>query len=231
MFPFYDWTFILLLPALALAIWAQWKVKSTFREFGRIPSRARLSGADVVRRILQMNNVSDVDVSPVPGELSDHYDPTSRQVNLSEGNYASRSVASLAVAAHECGHVLQHANGYQPLLWRARLVPVANIGSWAAFPLFFIGLFFSKGIGLFFMDLGIALFLFALIFHLVTLPVEFDASSRALAILEGSGMLAQDEMPGARAVLRAAAWTYVASATMALVNLVRLLILRQAARD
>lgn len=231
MFPFFDSTVILLLPALALAIWAQWKVRSTFRHYSEIPSRAGLNGADIAKRILRMNRISDVDVDRVPGELTDHYDPTSRQVNLSESNYASRSVASLAVAAHECGHVLQHVNGYQPLLWRARLVPVANIGSMAAFPLFLIGLFLGKGVGLFLMDLGIAFFLFALLFHVVTLPVEFNASSRALAILEGNGMLARDEMDGARAVLRAAAWTYVASATMALMNLIRLLILRQQANE
>ncbi|HOM56677.1 MAG TPA: zinc metallopeptidase, partial [Candidatus Latescibacteria bacterium] len=130
--------------------------------------------------------------------------------------------------AHEVGHALQHAHGYQPVTWRSRLVPVANIGSTAAFPLFFIGLLFGKGLGLFFMDLGIALFLFALLFHIVTLPVEFNASKRALAILEDSGMLAADEIPGAKAVLRAAALTYVASATMALMNLLRLIILRNA---
>jgi len=230
MFPFfYDWTFILLLPALALAIWAQWRVRSTFQEYRQVPSHAGLSGADVARRILRLNNVAGVEVDSVPGELSDHYDPAAHQVNLSESTYANRSVASLAVAAHECGHVLQHVSGYQPLLWRAKLVPVANIGSMAAFPLFFIGLLFSKGVGVFLMDLGIALFMFALLFHLVTLPVEFNASSRALAVLEGNGMLSRDEMVGARAVLRAAAWTYVASATMALMNLIRLLILRQTA--
>lgn len=231
MFPFFDWTFILLLPALALAIWAQWKVRSTFREFSQISSRGGLTGAEVARRILRTSGVSDVAVDHVPGELSDHYDPTARQVNLSESTFANRSIASLAVAAHECGHVMQHAQGYQALLWRAKLVPVASIGSTAAFPLFVIGLIFSKGIGLFLMDLGIALFMFALLFHLVTLPVEFNASNRALAILEDSGMLARDEMPGARAVLRAAAWTYVASATMALMSLIRLLILRQSVRD
>jgi len=227
MFPFfYDWTYILLLPALALAIWAQWKVHSTFKEYSRVASRTGLSGADVSRRILRTNGLSDIQVDQVAGELTDHYDPSSRQVNLSESNYYNRSIASLAVAAHECGHALQHAHGYQPLLWRAKLVPAANIGSFAAFPLIFIGLLFGRGVGLFLMDLGIALFLFALLFHLVTLPVEFNASSRALAILEGNGMLAADEIQGARAVLRAAAWTYVASATMALMNLLRLIILR-----
>ncbi|HQE62352.1 MAG TPA: zinc metallopeptidase [Candidatus Latescibacteria bacterium] len=229
MFPFFfDPTMLLLLPALAFAIWAQWKVSSTFNRYSRIPSRSRLTGRAVATQILRQNMLNDVEVGHVSGHLSDHYDPTSKTVNLSHSNYASYSVASLAVAAHEVGHALQHAHGYQPVTWRSRLVPVANIGSTAAFPLFFIGLLFGKGLGLFFMDLGIALFLFALLFHIVTLPVEFNASKRALAILEDSGMLAADEIPGAKAVLRAAALTYVASATMALMNLLRLIILRNA---
>ncbi|HOF60480.1 MAG TPA: zinc metallopeptidase [Candidatus Latescibacteria bacterium] len=229
MFPFFfDPTMLLLLPALAFAIWAQWKVSSTFNRYSRIPSRSRLTGRAVATQILRQNMLNDVEVGHVSGHLSDHYDPTSKTVNLSDSNYASYSVASLAVAAHEVGHALQHAHGYQPVTWRSRLVPVANIGSTAAFPLFFIGLLFGKGLGLFFMDLGIALFLFALLFHIVTLPVEFNASKRALAILEDSGMLAADEIPGAKAVLRAAALTYVASATMALMNLLRLIILRNA---
>ncbi len=229
MFPFlFDPTMLLLLPALAFAIWAQWKVSSTFNRYSQIPSRSRLTGRAVATQILRQNMLNDVEVGHVSGHLSDHYDPTSKTVNLSDSNYASYSVASLAVAAHEVGHALQHAHGYQPVTWRSRLVPVANIGSTAAFPLFFIGLLFGKGLGLFFMDLGIALFLFALLFHIVTLPVEFNASKRALAILEDSGMLAADEIPGAKAVLRAAAFTYVASATMALMNLLRLIILRNA---
>jgi len=229
MFPFFfDPTMLLLLPALAFAIWAQWKVSSTFNRYSRIPSRSRLTGRAVATQILRQNMLNDVEVGHVSGHLSDHYDPTSKTVNLSDSNYASYSVASLAVAAHEVGHALQHAHGYQPVTWRSRLVPVANIGSTAAFPLYFIGLLFGKGLGLFFMDLGIALFLFALLFHIVTLPVEFNASKRALAILEDSGMLAADEIPGAKAVLRAAALTYVASATMALMNLLRLIILRNA---
>lgn len=229
MFPFFfDPTMLLLLPALAFAIWAQWKVSSTFNRYSRIPSRSRLTGRAVATQILRQNMLNDVEVGHVSGHLYDHYDPTSKTVNLSDSNYASYSVASLAVAAHEVGHALQHAHGYQPVTWRSRLVPVANIGSTAAFPLFFIGLLFGKGLGLFFMDLGIALFLFALLFHIVTLPVEFNASKRALAILEDSGMLAADEIPGAKAVLRAAALTYVASATMALMNLLRLIILRNA---
>jgi hypothetical protein len=230
MFPmfFFDPTMILVLPALAFALWAQWKVSSTFKRYNQIPTRSRLTGRAVATQILRQNMLNDVEVGHVSGELTDHYDPSSKIVNLSDSNYASYSVASLAVAAHEVGHALQHAQGYQPITWRARLVPAANIGSFAAFPLFFIGMLFGKGMGIFFMDLGIALFLFALLFHVVTLPVEFNASKRALAILESNGMLVSDEVAGARAVLRAAALTYVASATMALMQLLRLLILRNA---
>lgn len=225
MFPFFfDPTYVLLIPAIILAVWAQWKVRSTFAEYSQVPSR--YTGAQVARTILNQKGLTQVDVGAVPGQLTDHYDPSSNQVNLSESIYATRSVASVAVAAHECGHALQHADGYQPMIWRAKLVPAANIGSTMAFPLFFIGLLFGRGTGILLMDLGIGLFLAALLFHLVTLPVEFNASRRALVILEGSGTLAAEEMVGARKVLRAAAWTYVASATMALMNLLRLILLR-----
>jgi len=224
-FPFFfDPTYVLLIPAIILAVWAQWKVRSTFAEYSQVPSR--YTGAQVARTILNQKGLTQVDVGAVPGQLTDHYDPSSNQVNLSESIYATRSVASVAVAAHECGHALQHADGYQPMIWRAKLVPAANIGSTMAFPLFFIGLLFGRGTGILLMDLGIGLFLAALLFHLVTLPVEFNASRRALVILEGSGTLAAEEMVGARKVLRAAAWTYVASATMALMNLLRLILLR-----
>ena len=232
MFPFFfDPTFALILPALGLAIWAQMKVKSTYARYSKVQNRTGISGAQVAKSILRHSGLSDVEVGPVAGELTDHYDPAAEKVSLSEGNYGARSIASLAVSAHECGHALQHADGYQPMVWRAKLVPAANFGSMMAFPLFFIGLLFGHGSLAILMDIGIGLFAAALLFHLVTLPVEFNASRRALAILENSNFLAADEMQGARAVLKAAAWTYVASATMALVQLVRLLILRNMADD
>lgn len=223
---FFDSTMLLLLPALAFAMWAQWKVKSTFNKFSQVPSRARVPGRVVAAQILRQAMLNDVEVGHVAGQLTDHYDPSSKIVNLSDTNYNGYSIAGLAVAAHEVGHAIQHAQGYKAMEWRARLVPAANIGSTASFPLFFIGMLFGQGLGVFLMDLGIALFMFALLFQVVTLPVEFNASKRALAILETNGMLAQDEIPGAKAVLRAAALTYVASATMALMNLLRLIILR-----
>jgi uncharacterized protein len=228
---FYDPTFLMLLPALAFALWTQWKVKSTFQRYSREPSQAGYTGAQVARQILNDSGLREVNVDAVAGKLSDHYDPSSKVVNLSESNYAQRSIASLAVAAHEVGHALQDQDGYQPMIWRAKLVPAANIGSFAAFPMFFIGMFIGPGMGMFLMDLGIALFAAALMFHLVTLPVEFNASSRAIVLLQGQGFLSQSEIPAARAVLRAAALTYVASATMALVNLLRLLILRNMSND
>ena len=216
----------MILPALALAIWAQWKVKSTYREYSRVDTQQGITGARVARTILNANGLQNVSVKSTPGELSDHYNPQDETVNLSKDIYSGTSIASLAIAAHEVGHAIQHSKDYKPVVWRAKLVPAANIGSWAAFPLFFIGMFIGPGTGAILMNVGIGLFAAALLFHLVTLPVEFNASSRALAILEGSQFLTQRELSGARKVLSAAAWTYVASATMALMQLLRLLLIR-----
>ena len=232
MYPFFfDPTYLLVLPALGLAMWAQMRVKSAYSRYSQVGTRRRLQGAQVARDILNAGGLRHVTIQGTPGELSDHYNPKDETVNLSPTIYGGTSIASVAIAAHEVGHALQHAQGYMPVIWRARLVPMANIGSWAAFPLFFIGMFLHAGIGSFLMNLGIAFFAGALLFHLVTLPVEFNASRRALTILENSAYLTGDEMDGARAVLRAAAWTYVASATMALMQLVRLLILRNMYSD
>lgn len=234
MFPFFfDPTMMLLVPALIFAFWTQFKVKSTFEKYSKQPSQAGYTGAQVARAILDDAGLSArsraenvVAVDAVPGHLTDHYDPRTKMVNLSESNYNRRSIASLAVAAHEVGHALQDRDDYSPMRWRHKLVPAANLGSMAAFPLFFIGLFFHSGLSTFFMDLGIAFFLAAVLFHVVTLPVEFNASRRALVLLEEQGFLAQSEIPAAKAVLRAAALTYVASATMAVMNLLRLILLR-----
>ncbi len=225
MFPFmFDWTMILILPALGLALWAQSKVKGTYRKFSEVRSRLGMTGQQVARRILDQNGLHDVPVEPVAGELTDHYHPGERKIRLSEGIYGSTSLAALAVAAHEVGHAIQHKTGYQAMTWRASLVPVANIGSMAAIPLFFIGMLVPAFTWL--MDLGIIFFAGAVLFHMVTLPVEFDASRRAVAILGNGSFLAPDEVQGAKRVLDAAAWTYVAAATMALLQMVRLIILR-----
>ncbi len=224
MFPFFfDPTMMLLLPALILAFWAQSRVKSTFAQYSHVGSRRSVSGSDVARALLMQFGLSDVPVRQIPGNLTDHYDPRDKSLSLSDSVYGSTSIAAIGVAAHEVGHAIQHRDGYMPLQFRNAIVPVVNIGSMAAFPLFFIGLLFR---GQTLMNVGILLFLGVLIFHLVTLPVELDASSRALRVLEGTGMLGSDEILGARKVLNAAALTYVAATVMAAAQLVRLLMLR-----
>ncbi len=221
-FFFYDPTMILLIPAFILAVWAQIKVKSTYNKFKKVAAANGMSGAKVAQYILQQNGIYDVEVEPVPGELTDHYDPRVKKVRLSEYNYRSNSLAAIAVAAHEVGHAIQHAQGYAPLKIRHAILPVTNFASYAAFPLFFIGFLFNGGI---LMQLGIIFFAAVVLFHVVTLPVEFNASWRALNQLKGSGLLMSTEITAARKVLTAAALTYVAAATMALLELVRLIIL------
>jgi len=228
MFFGFDRTFILLIPAVAFAMWAQWKVQSTFEKYSRVRAANGLSGRDMALRIMARNGVTGVDVEPVGGMLSDHYDPRSRKVRLSEPNFAGGSISSIAVAAHEVGHVLQHHDGYFPLQVRSGMAPAASIASTAATPLFIIGLIFGQGMpwGGLLMDLGIMFFAGAVLFHLVTLPVEFDASRRALAQLTSTGAVLPEEVAGAKKVLDAAALTYVAAAAMAILQLVRLLALR-----
>ena len=225
---FLDPTFFLLIPAFILALYAQSKVRSTFNRYSRVRAARGQTGEEVARALLNMRGLGDVPVEKSKGSLSDHYDPRKRILRLSEGVYDSDSVAALGVAAHETGHALQHADAYGPLALRTNLVPVANIGSWMAFPLFIIGFFIHSQTGLLLMDLGIIFFAGAVVLTLVTLPVEFNASARAMVLLREGGFLTEQELPHARAVLNAAAWTYVAAATMAVSQLVRLLILRNA---
>jgi len=224
----FDPTMILLLPGMGFAFWAQWKVQATFNEYAQVPASNGRSGRQLALDIMARNGVTGVQVEPVEGVLSDHYDPGARKVRLSESNFAGGSVASIAVAAHEVGHVLQHHEGYLPLQMRAGMAPVVGFASMAATPLFFIGLFFMKGmpLGGLLMDLGIVFFAGAVLFHVITLPVEFDASRRALVQLTETRALAPDELAGAKKVLDAAALTYVAAAAMAALQLVRLLVLR-----
>jgi uncharacterized protein len=224
MFPFFDWTMILILPAFGLALWAQARVRSTYAKYSEVRNRSGLTGQQVARRILDANGLYNVKVEPIAGQLTDHYHPKDKVVRLSEGNFESQSLAALAVAAHECGHAVQDQVGYTAMNLRAALVPVANIGSNLAMPLFFIGLIFASFHWL--MDVGIAIFACAVLFHLVTLPVEFDASARAVRILGSGGYLAPDEVDGSKKVLNAAAWTYVAAASMSVLQLVRLIVLR-----
>lgn len=233
MFPFfYDPTFILMLPAMAFAMWAQWKVKSTYEQYSRVRASNGLTGRDMARQIMMRNGVSGVEVQAVDGVLSDHYDPRSRTVRLSAGNYAGDSISSIAVAAHEVGHVLQHQQGYVPLQIRTGITPVVSIATTAAWPLIVIGILmgprmpFSHTL----IDLGIVFFAGAVVFHLITLPVEFDASKRALAELTSTGAVTPQEVAGTKKVLDAAALTYVAAAAVAVLQLVRMLIIRDSRR-
>lgn len=223
--PFFLWdpTMILLIPAIILAIWARMKVSSTFAKFSKIPAASGISGAQAAKSILEHNGLYDVKIEAVEGKLSDHYDPRSKTVRLSTDNYKGKSLSAIAVAAHEVGHAIQDHKGYMPLKLRHTILPATNLGSWAAFPLFFIGFLFNTPV---LMDIGIVLFAGVVIFHFVTLPVEFNASNRALAQLGSNGMLVETEIRGARKVLNAAAMTYVAATAVALIHLIRLLLIR-----
>ncbi|MDO9509357.1 MAG: zinc metallopeptidase [Thermovirgaceae bacterium] len=224
MLPFiFDPTFFLLIPALILAVWAQAKVKSAFQRYSAVNARMGISARDAVRTILDSNGLNAVAVERVQGALTDHYDPRTKVLRLSDNVYNSQSIAAIGVAAHEAGHAIQDARGYTPLRLRNAFVPVAGLGSSLALPLFFLGFLFGTPM---LMDAGIIFFSAVLLFHLVTLPVELDASRRALGILSESGILARDEIGGARAVLNAAALTYVAATLMSALQIVRLFLLR-----
>jgi hypothetical protein len=220
---FFDSTIVLLIPVLILAFYAQSKVKGNYQKYRKYRNSANLSGAEVARMILDRNGLHDVAIQPVKGELTDHYDPRKKVVSLSQDIYSGVSISSASIAAHEVGHALQHANNYLPLKIRSSIVPAANIGTQAAFPLFFIGLIFTIPQ---LMDLGIIFFAAAFLFHVVTLPVEYNASQRAMAELNQGVIYHEQELKGVKAVLNAAALTYVAATLMALVNLVRLILIR-----
>jgi Zn-dependent membrane protease YugP len=219
---------IILLPAILLALYAQTKVSSTFERYLRVPAKIGLTGAEVAREILRQSGIYDVSVEVQGGKLSDHYDPRHKVLRLSSEVYHGRSLAALGVAAHECGHAIQHDVGYAPLALRNAIVPAAGIGSQMAFPLFFIGLLFRADT---LMMLGIMLFSLAVIFQMITLPVEFNASSRAVAVLENYGFIDRSERRPVRAVLNAAALTYVAATLMAVMQLIRLLVIAGIGRD
>jgi hypothetical protein len=224
---FGDYTFFLLVPCLLLAFYAQARVKGTYAKFSRIASSSGISGARMAQEILNAGGAPEVQIEQTPGQLSDHYDPRKRVLRLSAGVYDSSSIAALGIAAHEAGHALQHHTGYAPLHIRNGIYPVANIGSTLAFPIFIAGFFFSSRGPNVLMDVGILLFSGAVVFSVLTLPVEFNASRRALALLGERGYLRGGELDGARRVLSAAALTYVASTAMAAMQLVRMLMLRQ----
>ena len=223
---FWDYTFFLLIPPLLLALYAQGKVRGTYAKFSRVGASSRVTGARLAKEILDLGGAHGVGVEQTPGRLSDHYDPRKRLLRLSPGVYDSHSIAALGIAAHEAGHALQHQTGYAPLHLRNLIYPLASFGSTLAFPLFFIGFLMSSRGPSVLMDIGILLFSGAVVFSLLTLPVEFNASKRAMALLRERGYLKGRELDGARRVLSAAALTYVASTAMAAMQLLRMFILR-----
>ena len=225
---FYDWTYLLIIPGLILGIWAQSKVKSTYAEYSRVSTRLGRSAATVVDDLLRRNGNNKVRIGRVSGELTDHYNPGNETLNLSDGVYASNSVAALGIAAHEAGHAMQKHDGYAPLKLRTAIVPAVNICSGLSTPLFFLGLLMSWEPLL---TLGIILFAASTVFALVTLPVEFNASNRAVAMLTEGGYVNGEEERGVRKVLQAAALTYVASAVTSLLSLLRLVMIANRRRD
>ena len=226
-----DWTLLLVLPAMIFAIIAQFKVKSTFEKYDRVATARNLSGAEAARKILDRNGLYDVKIERVRGHLTDHYDPRVNVIRLSDATYDSVSVAALGVAAHEAGHAVQHAKGYLPIKIRSAIIPVTQFGSKLAMPVFLIGLlltsfgYMDNYAGGVIMMVGILLFSLTTLFQLITLPTEFNASSRALRTLEESDLLYGEEISGAKAVLSAAAMTYVAALATSLASLLRLVLI------
>ena len=226
-----DTTILVLIPAMIFAFWAQIRVNSTFKKYARVPSRRGLTGAEAARRVLDANGLRHITIERVHGHLTDHFDPTAGVIRLSDATYASTSVAAIGVAAHEAGHAVQHAEGYVPIKVRSAIIPLTRFGSFLAMPLFLIGLlmgsgsYLGYGIGTIFMVTGILFFSFSTLFQLVTLPTEFNASARAMKALEDGGLLADDELPGAKATLSAAAMTYVAALASSLASLLRLILI------
>lgn len=227
---YWDPTYILVIIGAIICMIASARVKSTFAKYSQYRSMSGMNGAQVAQRVLQAAGIYDVSVRHVSGNLTDHYDPRTKTVNLSDPVYNSTSVAALGVAAHECGHAIQHAKNYAPLSIRSALVPVANFGSMLAWPLILIGLFINSRSSVLIIDIGILLFSAAVLFQLVTLPVEFDASRRALVMLRTQHILGDEELKDTRKVLKSAALTYVASAAAAILQLLRIILLTNGRR-
>lgn len=224
----YDWTYVyLVLPCLILSLWASARVNTTFRRYSKQFSARGITGADAAQRVLRANGVSGVRIERIGGNLTDHYDPSTNVIRLSDDVYGSTSTAAIGVACHEAGHAVQYAQGYAPIKLRASIIPVTNFGSKMAMPLILLGILFSSlgSASDFFINLGIVCFGLSVVFQLVTLPVEFNASHRALVMLEQYGVLGTDENRKARAVLKAAALTYVAAAASSILQLLRLVLL------
>ena len=233
---YFDWTIILVIPAFIFALWAQFRVNSTYQKYSKEPTACRMTGAEAARRILDSNGLQHVTIEHIHGELTDHYDPRANVIRLSDAVYGSMSAAAIGVAAHEAGHAVQYAKNYFPMKLRAVIIPVSRVGSMLAMPLFFIGLALSSGwfvaesaganpISDFLMLGGIILYVTVALFQLATLPVEFNASKRAMVALTDSGKLTEDELGAAKKVLTAAALTYVAALATSLLTLLRLILL------
>ena len=222
---YFDPTYVLVLIGVIICMVASAKMNSTFSKYSRVRSRSGLTGREAAEMVLQSMGIYDVRVERVSGNLTDHYDPRSKVLILSDSTYNSPSVAAIGVAAHECGHAMQHARGYAPLSLRSALVPIANFGSTIAWPLILLGFLFTGETSAMFLKIGVLAFSLAVLFQLVTLPVEFNASRRAMQVLGSNGMLYQDELSATKKVLTAAALTYVASAASAILQLLRIILL------
>lgn len=225
---FWDWTYFLIIPGMLLGLWAQHKVKSTYQEYSRVATRLGQPASMVVGDLLRRNGNNAVRIGRVSGSLTDHYNPSNETLNLSEGVYGSASVAALGIAAHEAGHAMQKQEGYTPLMLRTAIVPAVNICSTLSTPLFFLGLIMSWPP---LTTIGIILFAASTVFALVTLPVEFNASNRAVNMLTDGGYITHEEEHGVRKVLNAAALTYVAAAVTSLLSLLRLVLIANRRRD
>jgi len=219
----FDWTYILVLVGAILSLLASAKVNSTFNKYKRIRSATGMTGAEAAERILHQNGIYDVGIEHISGNLTDHYDPRSKMLRLSDATYSSTSVAAIGVAAHECGHALQHKEEYGPLKLRTAIVPAANIGSRLGIPIIILGVILGSNPLL--INIGIWVFSLAVLFQIVTLPVEFNASSRALEMVEQYGILGNEEVGHTKKVLSAAAMTYVAAAAASILQLLRLVLL------
>lgn len=230
---YYDPTYILLVPAIIFTLIAQARVNSAFKRYSKVRNRKNLTGAEAARRMLDYNGLQNVRINAIGGNLTDHYDPRNRTLNLSQSVYGVNSVAAVSVACHEAGHALQHAKGYAPLRVRNSIVPVVNFASRLAWPMILIGILlmgagsYEMGyFGMLLLDIGIIGFAGVVVFHAVTLPVEFNASRRAIDKMEELGLVAAEDIPGSKKVLRAAALTYVAALATAVANLLRILAIR-----
>ena len=224
----FDWTYlVLVLPCIILSLWASSSVNSTFKKYSKVMSIRHITGADAAQRVLSANGVTGVRIERVSGNLTDHYEPRTNVIRLSDSVYNSTSVAAIGVACHEAGHAVQYARNYGPIKLRAAIIPLTNIGSKLAMPLILIGILlgFLGNFSYFLVDLGIAAFGLSLVFQLITLPVEFNASRRAIATIENTGILTNEEQQGAKKTLKAAAMTYVAATAVALAQLLRLIVL------